>query len=266
MRCSASFPVFQAEERPKNTTKNLGTRVSLVKVRSPDPFRAQEPRSQKHRRQDYLPFMAPTHDATTIFIAREAKSQETRHFQSESCAYKFRVQRLGAWISGGGGGTLIVIHLQCWEVLQFFCVQRQRCLAFLGTGFYTRRHPGLILADVQGQKLRSGPPNLGKKQVLCADIHDSQNSFQEAILARFWSWVCFFCNVQMDAAVWRTDCRAPKSLSSAQAAPLESACSVSTLWDAVTVPAVCFSGALWGSSERVSSSLRPKPSASICSV
>ena len=37
---------------------------------------------------------------------------------------------------------------------------------------------------------------------------------------------------------------------------LESACRASILWDAVTVPAVCFSGALRGSPEGVSSSLR----------
>ena len=42
---------------------------------------------------------------------------------------------------------------------------------------------------------------------------------------------------------------------------LESACRVSILWDAVAVPTVCFSGALRGSPEGVSSSLRPKPSA-----
>ena len=74
---------------------------------------------------------------------------------------------------------------------------------------------------------------------------------------------------------WGTDCRrAPKSLSSAQAAPfaaptlreLESACRVSIFWDAVTVSTVCFSGVLRGSPEGVSSSLRPKPSVSICSV
>ena len=47
---------------------------------------------------------------------------------------------------------------------------------------------------------------------------------------------------------------------------LEGACRLSMLRDAVTVPTVCFSGALRGSPEGVSSSLQPKPSASICSV
>ena len=46
---------------------------------------------------------------------------------------------------------------------------------------------------------------------------------------------------------------------------LESACRVGIFWDAVTVPTVCFSGVLRGSPEG-SSSLRPKPSASICSI
>ena len=46
---------------------------------------------------------------------------------------------------------------------------------------------------------------------------------------------------------------------------LESVCRVSILWDAVTGPTVCFSGVLRGSPGGVSSSLRPKPSASICS-
>ena len=47
---------------------------------------------------------------------------------------------------------------------------------------------------------------------------------------------------------------------------LESACRVSIFRDAVTVRTVCFSGALRRSPEGVSSSLRPKPPASICSV
>ena len=48
---------------------------------------------------------------------------------------------------------------------------------------------------------------------------------------------------------------------------LERCLQVSIVRDAVTIPTVCFSGALWGSPEGVvSSSLRPKPSASICSV
>ena len=72
---------------------------------------------------------------------------------------------------------------------------------------------------------------------------------------------------------WGTDCRrSSKSLSSAQAASLCSAgieragkClqGVSMLRDAVTVPTVCFPGVLRGC--RGGSSLRPKPSASICS-
>ena len=71
------------------------------------------------------------------------------------------------------------------------------------------------------------------------------------------------------------DCRrAPKSPSTVQAAPPCSAgierarkCfRLSILCDAVTVPTVCFSGVLHGSPERVSSSLRPNSSASICSV
>ena len=59
---------------------------------------------------------------------------------------------------------------------------------------------------------------------------------------------------------WGRDCqRAPKTLSSAQAAP-SAAPALRELDSAVTVPTVCFSGWLRGSPEGVSSSLRPKPS------
>ena len=61
---------------------------------------------------------------------------------------------------------------------------------------------------------------------------------------------------------WRTDCQralkaSPRPRQPLFAVPalreLESACRVSILWDAVTVPTVCFSGALRGSPEGVSS-------------
>ena len=76
---------------------------------------------------------------------------------------------------------------------------------------------------------------------------------------------------------WGTDCRrAPKSLSSAPRQPLfavpalrelESACRVSILWDAVqTVPTGLLFRDSAGVAKGLSSSLRPKPSASICSV
>ena len=45
---------------------------------------------------------------------------------------------------------------------------------------------------------------------------------------------------------------------------LKSACRVSIFRDAVTVPTVCFQGFCGGSPEGVSSSSRPKPSASMC--
>ena len=63
-----------------------------------------------------------------------------------------------------------------------------------------------------------------------------------------------------------------KGLSSAQAPlfampalrELESACRVSILWDAVTVPHSTFHGVLRGSPGGSAGSLRPKPSVSIC--
>ena len=74
-------------------------------------------------------------------------------------------------------------------------------------------------------------------------------------------------NVQMDAAVLGD--RLPEVTQkpflgpgSADIERARSACRVSILWDAVTVPTVCISGILRGRS----SSLRPKPFASICSV
>ena len=71
-------------------------------------------------------------------------------------------------------------------------------------------------------------------------------------------------NVQMDAAVGGQTAGGPPKASPRRMQPLfavpalrelESACRVSIL----PVPTVCFSGALRGSPERVSSSLRPKP-------
>ena len=41
----------------------------------------------------------------------------------------------------GKSGTLILIHLQCWEVLPFLTIQRQRCIKILcpkDPEFYTR--------------------------------------------------------------------------------------------------------------------------------